>query len=123
MRSSEAREKSSKWRQYKNKGKTTALTVRPRLGGDLHQGEGNGEEAEEQVGDGQVDDEEVARGAHLRLAGHRQTDQPIADGADEDEHGVDDAQTGEAEAVQRPVLVVLLHQLVVVVQNAWQEGG
>ena len=46
------------------------------------------DEAKEQVGDGQIDDEDVASRSHGRLTGDDIDDQGIADGSEDNEDAV-----------------------------------
>ena len=63
----------------------------------------HGDEAEEQVGDGQVDDEDVAGRPHGRLAGHDVDDQRVADGPEDDEDAIGGDQAEEGEVVDASV--------------------
>lgn len=54
----------------------------------------HGDETEQKVGNGKVHDEDVAGGAHCRLAGDHVNDERIAHGADDDQQtiGADEAE-------------------------------
>lgn len=89
------------------------LTERPELGGYFHQREWDGEEAQQQIGYGQVDDEEVAGSAHLGLSSDGQTHQSVAYGPDQNHDGVNGDQHGQCARVQRSIGRVLIDQLLV----------
>ena len=59
----------------------------------------HGDEAEEQVGDGQIDDKDVARRPHGRLAGDDKDDERVADCAQEDEDAVSGDQAEKSDVV------------------------
>ncbi len=54
----------------------------------LYERERHGDEAEHEVGDGQVDDEDVPGRAHGRVPGHHVDDHEVAHRSDHDHHGV-----------------------------------
>ena len=89
------------------------VSERPDGHGDLHQVEGLREEAERQVGHGQVDDEHVARGAHVPVASHHVADEPVAGGAEDDEDGEGD----DEDRLRRRVEVVDGHHRLVVLRE------
>ena len=61
----------------------------PRDVEDLDEGQGHGDEAEHQVGDGQVHDEDVPGRAHGGVAGHHVDDHEVAHAAEDDHESVE----------------------------------
>ena len=66
----------------------------PRLVEDLDEGERHRDEAEHQVRDGEVHDEDVPRRPHGRVAHHHEDDEEVAHAAHEDHGGVEDDDEG-----------------------------
>ena len=66
----------------------------PRLVEDLDEGERHRDEAEHQVRDGEVHDEDVPRGPHGRVTHHHEDDEEVAHAADEDHRSVEDDDEG-----------------------------
>ena len=63
----------------------TVSVVPGRVVDEPEHGEGHRDEAEHQVGDGQVDDEQVASGARLRVANRHPADAQVGDHAGDDQ--------------------------------------
>lgn len=82
----------------------------PVLGQELHEGEGHGHQAQQEVRDGQVDDEHVPGRAHGRLPDDGHDHEGVARRPQHDQDAVDEDEGAEGGVADAAVLLELLDE-------------